>query len=40
MLAAIRRPTLNVGELIACYATYEAIHDISASIKRNLCQGS
>jgi hypothetical protein len=41
MVAATKRPTLsNVGELIACYATYDAIHEITASIRHNLCQGS
>lgn len=40
MIAAIKRPTLNMDELVACYATYDAIHLTVSSIRGNLCQGS
>ncbi len=40
MIAATKRPTMILDELIACYATYDAIHDVGASIRHNLCQGS
>jgi hypothetical protein len=42
MIAAIRRPTMSADleELIACYLTYDEIHDKGVSITSNLCQGT
>jgi hypothetical protein len=41
MVAATKRPTLTtVSEYISCYTTYDAIHETTASIRHNLCQGS
>ena len=40
MIAAIKRPTLQMSELIACLAIFDAIHDLGVSVKGNLCQGS
>jgi hypothetical protein len=42
MISAIKRPTMaaNTKELVSCYATYTPLHEILASVKNNLCQGS
>lgn len=40
MIAATKRPTLSGSELISCYATYDALHEVQASVRHNLCQGS
>lgn len=40
MIAATKRPTFTGKELVACFATWNAIHEDSVTISNNLCQGS
>lgn len=39
MIAAIKRPTTDAKDLIACYASWEKV-DATVSVQNNLCQGS
>lgn len=40
MIAAYKNPLSAGDQLIACYLTYDAVHENNVSITNNLCQGS